>query len=1052
MPDDYSENTLIEQPAITLFAELGYETIDAFREKLGAHGTLGRETTAEVVLVPRLRRALRKLNPGVSDEAIDGAVEELARDRSTLTPVRANHELYRLLKDGVKVAVRGDEDEETVETVRVIDWNDPRANDFLLVSQLWISGEVYKRRADLVGFVNGLPLVFVELKAAHRRLEDAYNDNLKDYRTTIPQLWWYNALIVLSNGTYSRVGSISAQWEHFAEWKRVADEGEQGVISLETMIRGACAPARLLDLVENFTLFGDLAGAPSKILAKNHQFLGVNNAFESLRRGAHGGRLGVFWHTQGSGKSYSMIFFSQKVLRKLPGNWTFLIVTDRDELDEQIYRNFAAAGAVTEKQVRARSGAHLRTLLRADHRNIFTLIHKFQTDKGGRYPVLSERSNVVVIVDEAHRTQYETLALNMRNALPNARFIGFTGTPLMAGEEKTREVFGDYVSVYNFRQSVEDGATVPLFYENRIPELQLTASDLDERLAAVVDAADLDEAQERRLERDLSRQYHLITREDRLEKIAADIVDHFIGRGQLGKAMVIAIDKATTLRMYDKVQRHWQRRVDDLRFDLRAASPAAQSAIESRLRYMETTDMAVVISQAQNEVEEFRQKGLDISPHRRRMLHEDLESKFKDSDDPLRIVFVTAMWITGFDVPSLSTIYLDKPLRNHTLMQAIARANRVFAGKLNGLIVDYVGIFRDLQRALAIYASDAGSGVDLPVRAKAELVAALRQVIADATSFCQGLGFQPEAIVAAAGFMRVKLLGDAVEAILRDDETKRRFFGLAARVARLYKAVLPDTAAVEFMPSATLFAVIVRTIAAETPQADISEVMAAIGGVLDASIAADEGYVIRETPAPYRAGNLVDLSRFDFEALQQRFQPGRKRTEAEKLRGALAGRIRDLVRLNSSRAGYLERFQRLIDEYNAGARNVDEFWSLMLQLTHDLNVEEQRAVAETLSEEELALFDLLTRPENPSLAKQERELVKQVARDLIATLKREKLVLDWRKRQVARAQVLVTIRDVLDHLPAAYSAQLYEQKCGLVYQHIYDSYFGQGRGVYQAVA
>ncbi|HSH77935.1 MAG TPA: HsdR family type I site-specific deoxyribonuclease, partial [Herpetosiphonaceae bacterium] len=405
-----------------------------------------------------------------------------------------------------------------------------------------------------------------------------------------------------------------------------------------------------------------------------------DQAVVDVKRGDSTG-LGILQSSpQGSGKSYSMIFFSQKVLRKLPGNWTFLIVTDRDELDEQIYKNFAAAGAVTEKHVRAESGAHLRKLLGEDHRNIFTLIHKFHTDKGERFPVLSERSDIIVIADEAHRSQYETLALNMRNALPNARFIGFTGTPLMAGEEKTRDVFGDYVSVYNFRQSVEDGATVPLFYENRIPELQLTADDLDERIQAVIDASELDEAQERRLERELGRQYHLLTREDRLETIAEDIVAHFTGRGQAGKAMVLSIDKATAVRMYDKVQHHWHERMRELQSELRSAPLAGRAALEAKLQLMEQTDMAVVVSQGQNEAEEFRQKGLDIVPHRRRMLDEDLEAKFKDADDPLRIVFVCAMWITGFDVPSLHTIYLDKPLRNHTLMQAIARANRVFAG------------------------------------------------------------------------------------------------------------------------------------------------------------------------------------------------------------------------------------------------------------------------------------------------------------------------------------------------------------------------------------
>jgi type I restriction enzyme R subunit len=610
------------------------------------------------------------------------------------------------------VTVKGDDEEETVETVRVIDWKEPANNDFFLASQFWVAGEMYTRRADLVGFVNGLPLLFVELKASHRALKNAYDDNLKDYKTTIPHLFWYNGLIVLSNGSQSRVGSMTAAWEHFAEWKRINSEGEKGVVSLETMIRGTCEPGRLLDLVENFTLFREARGGLVKLVAKNHQYLGVNNALAALQHlGTNQGKLGVFWHTQGSGKSVSMVFFAQKVLRKIPGNWTFVIVTDRQELDDQIYQEFAATGAVTEKQAQATSGQHLEQLLREDHRYVFTLIQKFHAGRGQKYPKLSDRSDIIVITDEAHRSQYDVFALNMRNALPRAAFLGFTGTPLMAGEEKTREVFGDYVSVYNCRQSVEDGATVPLYYENRVPELQLTNPDLNADMEKLLEEAELDEDQERKLEREFAREYHLITRDDRLETVTRDIVRHFLGRGQKGKAMVVSIDKATAVRMYDEVRKHWRAHLEDLKKQLAAAPEDRRPALEEQVRYVEETDMAVVVSPSQNEIEEMRKKGLDIVPHRKRMVQEDLDTKFKDPDDPFRLVFVCAMWMTGFDVPSCSTIYLDKPMRNHTLMQTIARANRVFGDKVNGLIVDYVNVFRDLQKALAIYGSAAGGGV-----------------------------------------------------------------------------------------------------------------------------------------------------------------------------------------------------------------------------------------------------------------------------------------------------------------------------------------------------
>ena len=396
-----------------------------------------------------------------------------------------------------------------------------------------------------------------------------------------------------------------------------------------------------------------------------------------------------------------------------------------------------------------------------DHRYVFTLIQKFRTERGERYPVLSTRSDIIVITDEAHRSQYDIFAANMRSALPNAAFIGFTGTPLMAGEELTKGVFGDYVSVYNFKESVDDVNTVPLYYENRIPELQLTNDNLTEEIADICDRADLDDDQERKLEREFAREYHLLTREERLERIGEDIVAHFMGRGVLAKAMVISIDKATAVRTFDIVQKYWKAAIARLRKELAAADPIDRPELEQRLEYFEQTDMAVVISQSQNEIEEFKKKGLDIASHRKRIVKEDLETKFKNPDDPLRIVFVCAMWITGFDVPSCSTIYLDKPMKNHTLMQTIARANRVFRDKQNGLIVDYVGVFRNLQKALAIYGApqDGGGPGDTPIHDKSELVRQLRHAVATTTTFCLERKINPAMIRDARGYERGKAEG-----------------------------------------------------------------------------------------------------------------------------------------------------------------------------------------------------------------------------------------------------------------------------------------------------
>jgi type I restriction enzyme R subunit len=1065
---DFSENTLVEQPAIALFSELGYATVSGFHETFGPSGTLGRETSAEVILRPRLLSALRKLNPDVPDDALDKAVEELVKDRAALGMAHANRETYKLLKDGVSVTFENDEGEQVDETVRVIDWQNPVENDFFLVSQFWVTGGLYKRRADLVGFVNGLPLLFVELKKTHGKLEHAYSANLKDYKSTIPQLFWFNALILLSNGSQTKVGSMTAGWEHFSEWKRINSEGERGVVSLETAIRGTCEPTRFLDLVENFTVFDESKGGLRKVTAKNHQFLGVNNAVAALGQiQSNQGRLGVFWHTQGSGKSFSMAFFSQKVLRKVPGNWTFLVVTDRDELDGQIYKQFVNTNIVAE-ECRAESGEHLKRLLTEDHRFVFTLIQKFGTKDGKRYPKLSDRRDIIVMTDEAHRSQYDTLALNMRTALPEAAFIGFTGTPLMAGEERTKEVFGDYVSVYNFRQSIEDGATVPLFYENRIPELQLANENFEGDLDALIEAAELDGEQEKKLEREFAREYHLITRDDRLEKVAEDIVAHFEARlsaesDGAGKGMVVCIDKLTAVKMYEKVRAHWGAHLAELKSQLAVADELSRPGLAKRIERMETTDMAVVVSQQQNEIEDFKAKGLDIAKHRERMVKEDMEKKFKDPDDEFRLVFVCAMWLTGFDAPCVSTIYLDKPMKNHTLMQTIARANRVFGAKNNGLIVDYVGVFRNLQKALAIYGSSSGGGVnpgECPIQRKAELVAALREAVAEALTFCTERGVDLEPILKSAGLQKIPVIDDAatrlvdkkleaalddrVERIIVNDDLKRRFVTLTGNVVRLYKAILPDPAAMEFAPVKACLAMLAEKIRSFLPEANIDDLMDKVDQLLDESIAT-VGYVIHATEETDR----IDLSQIDFEALKAHFDKGRKRTEAEKLKAAVSDKLADMVLRNKTRADLVEKFKKLIEEYNNGL-DVETFFAKLMAFAKELNTEDKRGVSEQLTEEELAVFDLLTRPEIEMTAA-ERKTVKAVARKLLQTLKQAKLVLDWRKKQQTRAAVYSTVKTVLDDLPRVYSKERFEEKCEAVFRHVYDSYSGEGRSVYGAV-
>jgi len=571
--------------------------------------------------------------------------------------------------------------------------------------------------------------------------------------------------------------------------------------------------------------------------------------------------------------------------------------------------------------------------------------------------------------------------------------------------------------------------------------------DLNDEIYNLIEAAELDEDQEAKLERELSRQYHILTRDDRLETVAQDIVRHFLGRGFVGKAMVVSIDKATALRVHDKVRKHWAVELERVkkelaRYDLEEARKAE---LQQRLDVLQTTDMAVIVSAAQNEIEHMKKLGLDIVSHRQRMNDEELDEKFKNPADPLRLVFVCAMWLTGFDAPSCSTVYLDKPMRNHTLMQTIARANRVFPGKHSGMIVDYANVFASLERALAIYGT--GTGGKNPVKDKQKLVADLRKAIDAATVFCSGhsVGLQTIEDLPAGDFKRLHLMGDAVNALISPDTVRRDFFGQERIVGTLYRAVKPDPVALEFFSRVTCISSIGGAIRARlNPMpADISEVMGAIRGILDASIS---GVKAAEPEAP-----AIDLSKIDFRALAAKFkQSDHKNTDLEVLKAAVRAQLEMLIRLNKTRANFQEKFEELIAAYNAGSRNIEQVFEELLALSRDLSTEQQRHVREAMSEEELVIFDILTRPA-PELSTEERAEVKKVARDLLARLKLL-LVLNWRGKSSARSQLRLAIQDILDGgLPRAYGKPLYEQKCEAIFEHVYESYAELDAGVNAAL-
>ena len=1046
-PGGYSEDGLVEQPALELLAELGWSVVNAWSEVFGPAGTLGRDSRHDVYLTHRLRDALVVLNPDVPEPVREEALAALVKDRSVMDRVRANREVHDLLRDGYQAEWVDGQGEPQYATVRYVDFADSTKNDWLAVSQLWLAGELHSRRTDVVLFVNGIPLVLAEFKEPNKSAKAAYDENITDYRDTIPALFVPNGFVICSNGSEAKVGSTYAPWEYFGDWKVIDNDGNRGVVALDTAIRGTCAQDRLLDMIENFVAYLERPGGLIKVVARNHQFLGVNAAIENLHRVRAAGekRLGVFWHTQGSGKSLSMLWFTQKVLRRIPGAWTFVMVTDRTELDVQLHGEFADAGAMPgEARVHASSAAHLRELLAGDHRYVFTLIHKFRLDtKAGEtsMPVLSDRSDVIVITDEAHRSQYDTLALNMRQALPNAAFMGFTGTPLMEGEEVTRREFGDYVSVYNFRDAIEDGATVPLYYENRIPELQLVNEDFADELAELLEEAELDEDAEGQLARKFGKEYTLLTRPERLRTVARDLVRHFVGRGFTGKAMYVGLDKAAGVRMYDYVQEAWTEHLAELRAEHDALPELERPWLASRIELIETTDMAVVVSQAQNEIAHLEAHGLDIKPHRARMVQEDLAEKFKDAKDPLRIVFVCAMWMTGFDAPSVSTIYLDRPMRNHTLMQTIARANRVFPDKDNGLIVDYIGVFRNLEKALAIYgAANAAAGVDSPIQDLDELVGALDDAVYAVFDLCTRVGFDLRELRDAQGFGYIARRDAATERLLADPAVRDEFVAAARQARKLFKALLPDPAAGRQQANVAVIRLLAEHIAglSKPPQANLDRISDAVEALLDRSVGAEE-YVIRAAAGGKEPDPLIDLSKIDFEGLAKAFGD-KKRAETDRLAALLKQRAVNGARQNPTRHDLVERIEELIAAYNAGSLNIDEYLRRLVALSKDLSAEEQRAAVEGMTEDELAIFDLLTRPE-PVLTDVEREVVKASAKHLLQHIQ-DRLVLDWRRRAATAAAMRIAIRDALDaELPAdPYPPGLFDEKVQAIYDHIATTY------------
>ena len=1032
----------------------------------------GRLDKREVILLDRLREAARRLNPAIPEPAIDEALARLADRRQAMSLVAANREVDGLIRDGIPVEFEDVQGKKQQERVRVIDFNDRAQNRYLAVAQLWIRGERYWRRPDVLLYVNGLPLVFVELKNSNVKLRAAYDDNLTNYLHDIPQLFLANAFCVLSNAIETKVGSLTAGWEHFFHWLRVADEKErvdreairrEGT-SLELALGGLCAPERLLDYVENFVLFHK---ETQKIIAQNHQFIGVNNAFERFReRGRYKGKLGVFWHTQGSGKSFSMIFYARKIFRKLKGNFTFVVVTDRDDLDGQIYRNFLNTGTVKKNEAaQPKDGEEMRKFMgQSSKRIVFTLIQKFRWPQGKAYPVLSARDDIVVVVDEAHRTQYKSLAENMRAGLPNAQYLAFTGTPLLGRERKTNAWFGDYVSEYNFQQSMEDEATVPLFYEKRVPEVLIQNEALDEEFYAILEDENLDEKQAEKLEKKFAQELQVIRRDDRLETIARDIVYHFPRRGYLGKAMVISVDKFTAVKMYDKVQAAWKAALKELVGRIaKTGNEVEKARLRKIVEFMRGVEMAVVVSAENGEEAKFAAQGLDIKPHRERMnrLDEhghDIEFNFKDPEHPLQLVFVCAMWLTGFDAPTVSTLYLDKPMKDHTLMQTIARANRVTSWRINGVskkngeIVDYYNVFRNMKKALKDYAQGQDGLDDMPVKEKAELFRLLDDAIEQGMAFCREREMNLDAVLGEDNvFGNIGLFNQFADTLLGNEEWRKAFNVYENTVTSLYEACKPEILGTGKGRTVAVFQYLRGVIDSLIEEADIDAVSRRIDELLDESVVVDnaEKFAAREFESEYKIiakGKVWDLSKIDFDKLREDFkQATYKNIEIADLRAFVQHKLDQLLQQNVTRSSFAQRLQQIIDTYNSGGSSTENYFEELMNFARDMQAEDERHVREGLSEDELELFDLLKKD---TMTREETEKVKLAARRLLHRLIEEHpkvLVQNWFKVDQTQKIVRAAVEDVLDEtLPQSYDRALFKKKCDNVFDMMLE-YASHGR-------
>ena len=875
-------------------------------------------------------------------------------------------------------------------------------------------------------------------------MEDAFNQNYRDYLDTIPQLFYHNAFIMFSNGLEARVGTIDSKWKFFHEWKRLT-ESDNGNIELPTMLRGICKKENFLDLLENYILYDHSDGKTVKIMARNHQYLGVNQAVEMYKNREYvNGKLGVFWHTQGSGKSYSMLFLACKIRRKFAGSPTIVVLTDREELNKQIsdtFENCGVLGNVEAKSFIATSGDDLITKLKGNPSFIFSLIQKF--NKPDAEPIYPDH-DIIVISDEAHRTQNGVFAENLLHLLPTANRIGFTGTPLLRDDNITARTFGGYVSIYDFKRAVDDKATVPLYYENRGERLKdLKNPEINEEIAAVLEqAGEIDASQQTKLEREFAKEVHLLTAPKRLRIVAKDFVRHYSDLWTSGKAMVVCYNKVTCVRMYNYAQEYWQKEIEALEKQISKCSYQQKvQELKRKLEWMQQTEMAVVVSQEQNEIQTFRKWGLDILPHRKKMEDRELDKEFKDAENPLRVVFVCAMWLTGFDVKSLSCLYIDKPMKAHTLMQTIARANRVDDGKDNGLIIDYIGIVKALRQALAEYTispKDSAYRND-PTIDKRELINHVMETVSAATAFLKEHDFELQELIDADTFLKLSLLKTAANAMCETAEIQKTYSTYVTTLLKLWKFLNRDDVSHETKQQKDALEAIYKELQKKRKHADITNLSVAINAIVDEYLEPDSDNMVSENGSNHR----FDISKIDFDLLRREFAKRHDKNLVMKdIQDLLQERIARMVSANPSRINFYEKYQEIIHNYNAeqNRASIEKTFEDLMHLTEELSEEEKRYIKEGFeNDEQLSLYDILFKDD---LSKEDIKKLKNVAKDLLGKIKSMLKTMDHPfDKQETKASIAITIRDLLwQELPESYSDESITYYRDAVFNYISQQY------------